>query len=80
MTTSFSYMAAARPMSGVKTNPAGAILFLGVLVAPFWILYAWANGLSTLRFLAGNRGGWWLLGTILMVLVSWYYKDLAMPH
>ena len=80
MTTSFSYMAEGRPASGIRANPAGAMLFVLVFITPFWILHSWAMGRQTLRFLAGYKGAWWLTATLLIILVSWFYKDFAMAR
>ena len=78
MTTSFSHMAHSQPLAGISANPAGALLFMLVLIAPVWILHSWWRRLPALRFLAGPKGGWWVLGAALIVGLSWYYKDWSM--
>ncbi len=64
MTTAFAALLHAQPQRAVAANPAGALLCVLTLAAPFWFGHALLRGLDPLRFLS------WRSGRALLVLVA----------
>jgi len=74
MTTAFSLMAHGRPIEGFRTQPVGALVFLGavmglVLSVAFGLTGQWPKALKTYRC---PKSLW--IGAIVLVLLAWAYK------
>lgn len=75
MTTAFAHMAALSPRSAFVANPMGAILFVCVLVTPFWLGHALWTGQDPLRFARHPLGRFLLPGLILGCLWLFWVRS-----
>jgi len=77
MTTAFTHMVRAQPLSGFRANPLGALMFLAVVAGLAMNLWAVATGWSFFRFL--ERRDWTRIGLsfVALSLLSWGYKVAA---
>jgi hypothetical protein len=71
MTTAFAAMAHARPGLALRSNPFGVLLFLGMLVAPFYCVHALVKGLDPFWIFRTRRALVILPLCGLLLLVNW---------